>query len=678
MNSVLLMTDNWQPTVLRIVPFSSNIARNKERNAPGKRLHNSRGFPLLAVTRTENVNSETSSANSEIRSESKSVNSVRSDANIEPDASSVYSDANQSSVTRKTSSSLTKGHRKYPKKKIPVVHSEMKEAIKFSVQDINDQLSSTSSFTSSENKDENKEKVSRVDNTRTKLPKPSYGTLPEYRTHCSPVNGVRRSVPLTPGELELQRIRDSYYVEQVHRRKKFKLNVNQLPRSTTPINDHDPDKLNMKQVIAFLQAKTSKDIQKKILSEKRKDIGSGNVRVHDKLKPPEISVTNAPVPMKVYSKDNIKPLSRSNSDIKQTDKPDMQAIEQMRRTPGCVSVMSVKSTPNMPHNKRHKDQASKTHSSMSMRSMKEQRSIDSHSEKQRHMKEFKLFRFLAMTPDEASQSTSSGRSVTPRAFDKLRVKSDTQSPRGSSVETPRNMLSRRSRESGTAQVLHRHVLNRATLTPPKVDVKDVAISSNSHSSKTIRLPVVSDSGRDSPDDETCSTTSATYNSTKNEEGGTLPKKGKPPTIEGQLSESDPHNKDHGMTLRNGYRTGNYHVKGSAAPSFTRVYVPGPKHIHISIPQESKKTYSHEIVRLTLRQEKSTTRVTSYMSDIQHDRNNEASEDDPDNRHAPIRTEYPEWAEQSKLQHLHEQNVVNGDNCVKVRQKVPGSGLFNNG
>ncbi|KAK7108831.1 hypothetical protein V1264_016495 [Littorina saxatilis] len=33
------------------------------------------------------------------------------------------------------------------------------------------------------------------------------------------------------------------------------MNVRDLPRSTTPVNDHDPDKLNMKQVIAFLQSK---------------------------------------------------------------------------------------------------------------------------------------------------------------------------------------------------------------------------------------------------------------------------------------------------------------------------------------------------------------------------------------------------------------------------------------
>ncbi|XP_076466541.1 uncharacterized protein LOC143297893 [Babylonia areolata] len=79
-------------------------------------------------------------------------------------------------------------------------------------------------------------------------------------------NGMWRSVTLTPGEMELKRHRDllervgvappapgkgeSKSGQQYH-----KMNVRDLPRSTTPVNDHDPDKLNMKQVIAFLQSK---------------------------------------------------------------------------------------------------------------------------------------------------------------------------------------------------------------------------------------------------------------------------------------------------------------------------------------------------------------------------------------------------------------------------------------
>ncbi|KAL8611408.1 hypothetical protein ACOMHN_014463 [Nucella lapillus] len=74
---------------------------------------------------------------------------------------------------------------------------------------------------------------------------------------------MRRSVTLTPGEMELKKHRDLLErVTTVHSasgkgdsKQYHKLNIRDLPRSTTPVNDHDPDKLNMKQVIAFLQSK---------------------------------------------------------------------------------------------------------------------------------------------------------------------------------------------------------------------------------------------------------------------------------------------------------------------------------------------------------------------------------------------------------------------------------------
>ncbi|KAH3725319.1 uncharacterized protein LOC127853360 [Dreissena polymorpha] len=515
MDSILPMADNWQPTVLRIVPFSSNNARNLEIKTTVKRPHEFRGFPLCSVTGRENVRSKTSAANAKIRSQAKSVNFVRSDVNEELDASSVKSDATQYGYTTITECEkndiLTKVHRQNPKMKATEMHSEMKELLKLRLYNMKDQLSSI------ENKGDNKEEIARVENTLTKRSKPSYGTSPDSRTQWSQVN--ERPGSVTPSELELHRMCDSYYFEQVHSRNRFKLNVNQLPRDETPINDHDPDKLNMKQVIAFLKTETSKNIQKrKVYSrDSVKPLSRTNYDIKHSDRPYMQTLERMrPTPECVSVMwDNVKSLSRSNLDIKQTVKPNMQAIEQMRRTPGCVSVTSVKSTPNMPYKERHKDQALKTHSSMSMRSMKEKRSRDSHSEIQKHIKEFKLFRFLAMTPDEALQNTSSDRGVTPNAFDKLCIKNEAQSPRCSTSKSLRKMFSGGFRKSSTAHVLHRHVLNRATMTPIIVNEKRVTINSNNHfeqvkTYKAIRLPVAFDVGLDSSEDETCSTTSSSF------------------------------------------------------------------------------------------------------------------------------------------------------------------------
>lgn len=677
MSTVLLMADTWQPTVLRLVPFSSNNARNQDKKTMKKGNGGSRNFPVLAVTRTL--------ANSESRSDAKSPASHLTEV---PDDISVCSETSASVITTKTGfTDLTNSsrRRKYAKKKVPESHSELKEAIKFSVQDLNDQMSSTSSLQSSENKDEQSEKYTNVklDNTRTKLPKPSMCASPDTKFY-SPVNGVRRSVPLTPGELELQRIRDSYYVEQVQKRKKYKLNVNQLPRSTTPINDHDPDKLNMKQVIAFLQTKTPKDIPKKVVAEKRMEMSAPSTGCRSPRKYSEGAAS--PNRRVVYSRDTVKSYSRPNTengnvdrnhsrpstDVRNGDKSDH--LENTRLIPGCISVMSTKSTPNMSFGDQP-TKSGKTKSTLSVKSYKE-RSKDRKSLKQKPEKEFKLYRFLAIAPDGKTPGVAS--SITEHTREM-----ETSSPRKDyhNNEAHRKVLQRRSRETNTARVLHRHAINRSTSSPPKIESKDSFEETN----KAIRLPVMADgdTGAADADSDSCSTTSATCNSTKNsakeEERSKLPKKGKTITFDENIDVKITLKNLNQELSQNGYS--DLSVRTYKAPSFPRVNISGPRQIHVNVPQEQKK-YSQEIVRLTLRQDKNATRVTSYMSDIQqnastnwHD-NYGNSDDDVIETSAMTSSDHNnnyenrEWVENSR----QVINTISNNNFIKVRQKLKSTNL----
>ncbi|XP_053396115.1 uncharacterized protein LOC123552599 [Mercenaria mercenaria] len=663
MSAVLLMTDTWQPTVLRLVPFSSNNARCPDKKAHSKGTMSARNFPVLAVTR--------SSANSDTRSDAKSVNSHRSEL---ADDISVFSDANISELTTNTSytdqTTTNKQRKKYAKKKVPEVHSEMKEAIKFSVQDLNDQVSSSSSLNSSENKGETKDKNNKLDNTRTKLPKPSICGSPDIR-FCSPINGVRRSVPLTPGELELQRIKDSYYVEQVQKRKRYKLNINQLPRSTTPINDHDPDRLNMKHVIAFLQTKTSKDIQKKGMSEKKCQSGTVNVRNQSRDRTRDsLSVS----PKRSVEMDNTKVLPRSNTENKLEEKSDP---DNTRVNTGCVSVMSTKSTPNMSYGTKS-SRDSKVTSTHSVKSYKE-RSKDRKNSKQKPMKEFKLYRFLAVAPDGRSEGLTTSFSDAMPVVAQTVLRTEPKAP-----ESPRKMLHRRSnREIGTAHVLHRHASSRSTVTPPKIETKESAEEQN----KTIRLPLMQDGDTEAADIESDSgsTTSATCNSVQNssikEDRSKYPKKGKSITFNNKVDVNVTEQNSENDT-RNGYSE--FEIQNFKPPGLPRMDIKGPKYIHVSLPQEDKKNYSQEIVRLTLRHEKNATRVTSYMSDIQqspppHWHEHYTSENKEDMSRGNMTSlkymnyhEGKQWFDNSK----HLINNISNNNFIKVREKLRATNQYN--
>lgn len=648
------MPDSWQPTILRLVPFSSNNARAQDKTKMAKPHSHIRNFPMLAVTRN--------SANSDTRTET----SVSGKSEAADDAS-VISEANLSIITTNTAHTARSSARKqkYAKKKIPDSHSTMKEALKFSVQDLNDQMSSVASLHTPDIKEEN-EQFNKYDYTRTKLPKPSMCHSPDAR-YCSPVNGVRRSVPLTPGEMELQRIRENYYVEQVQKRKKYKLNINQLPRSTTPINDHDPDKLNMKQVIAFLQTKTSQDVQKKILNDKRENVTS------PKKSENAISISTDPVssPRKVYAKDNVKPLSRSNTEITFNGNA---TPDNMRVNTGCASVMSTKSSPNTSNANKTHTKSEKLAGTRSVRSFRD-RQKERKNVRQKPIKEFKLFRFLAVAPESRTEGLST-------TFTEPGSMSQMTENETKTVGSSRKILSKRSsRDCDTAHVLRRHAVNRSHITPPKLDVDE----DKSDQTKPIKLPVMTDADNrelQDADSDTCSTTSATCNSTKfsatTMDRSSLPKKGKSLTFDDNI--------DVNITVKSppqhesGY---NDFVRAYKSPSFPKVNISGPKQIHVSLPQENKKTYSQEIVRLTLRQDKNTTRVTSYMSDLEQNLNSrwheQYSGDETDEGISSMTSsnhttsyENREWMEHSK-QLI---STIANNNFIKVRQKLKASHVYN--
>ena len=611
MSTVLLLTDAWQPTVLRIVPFSSNNARVDERHMTVKGPNASRGFPVLAVTRQQ----KSGSAASGSRSGGKSSSSIRSIVRTESDAYSVASNTSTHTTNHvklpDTQHSASK-QKRFAKKRVPEMHSEMKEAIRFSVQDINDQVSSSSSLTSQDdNSTESKERHSRVDNTRTRFPKPSLSSTSDARAFYTPVNGIRRSVPLTPGELELQRIRENYYVDQVQRRKKYKLNVNQLPRSTTPINDHDPDKLNMKQVIAFLQTKTVKENSRSFANDRKSENGAKNEQ-YSRRHSQSLSVTSQTPTIK-FSRESIQSVSRSNSEVKTMDS---SKHENTRQIPGCMSVMSSKSSPNFPSTSKSPVKANKAPSIHSTRSYR-----DNGSDKSKAVKEFKLYRFLAIAPDGQCQGFAS--TVT-NAVPTLEKSIVTEELRNN--ESSRSLYTNRSkdREAGATRVLHRHAINRTVNTPPRVEFKENTTEVNT---KTIRLPLMGEIQCDSPYEgsDSESMKSVAIISSKKQSSGkkavnASQKKGVYVTCNERMDSSCTHNSLEELNKPVGTDfmelTPRSDVRIHKNPYFPKVNMMAPKQIHINVPNESKKTYSQEIVRLTLRQDKHATRVTSYMSDME--------------------------------------------------------------
>ena len=235
MSAAILVSQTWQPTVLQLMPFSNNnasVVGSRSDSSGGK----NRDFPTLAVTRSHDdwvahlqASSKVQRATSERmpRSHHSQLSGKQNNAKR---AQSEY----KVRETHKTEAALEKTctANDLNSKIIPVAHHAR----------VSPKLlhSATVSLTEIHG-----------------LSKPLQNHQASQKTwdghYYLPQNGFWRAMTLTPGELDLQKHREVMSRDHAKRTKKLKMNINQLPRSNTPINDNDPDKLNMQHVIQFLK-----------------------------------------------------------------------------------------------------------------------------------------------------------------------------------------------------------------------------------------------------------------------------------------------------------------------------------------------------------------------------------------------------------------------------------------
>ncbi|GFO03673.1 hypothetical protein PoB_003017800 [Plakobranchus ocellatus] len=314
----LLTTHKWQPSVLQLLPFSNNnvgVKRNMHGVLSDPYFDNSpdRGFPMLAVTRSENST----------KPRSKSANVPVSLKSSQPEDSDErkFGRGQQRRLfrasserlsrgaerTSATNGSLTAGSDKH-KTKLRArsdygISSFYKraEVVKISVNDINEQIlggkkrvksAVTGEDEFSSGTRESPEGTARArapgesrsrgvgkegaQGDRVPLPKsvlkPTPGRWPNtgltFWSSAAAVpsagnsRGTSAANQRTRAENEASgssRGSTARGGEHYFRRdgRRVKLNVNELPRSKTPITDNDPDKLNMQHVIAFLQSSSS-------------------------------------------------------------------------------------------------------------------------------------------------------------------------------------------------------------------------------------------------------------------------------------------------------------------------------------------------------------------------------------------------------------------------------------
>ncbi|KAK7108833.1 serine-rich adhesin for platelets-like [Littorina saxatilis] len=294
----MLLSDSCQPAVLQLLPFSTNDASSSPLSSPhSARLRSlpspdhTRGFPVLAVTRSGRGGVASESFSSGGRgygcfgagphrsapTRAFSERLTRSQAHVDsasllsqPRARSEYN-AHRSAGGAGTASASLRSNG---------ASSQPRDVTTCSVTDMNERVMASpdsgsvrhSAYTSQspDGRSHNGGGSARG------FPKPAFAQhalSPTYNTVAGVIgggqstqkgegrylvskNGLWRSVSLTPGEQELKKHKDQLDMRDGENGRRYhKMNVRDLPRSTTPVNDHDPDKLNMKQVIAFLQSK---------------------------------------------------------------------------------------------------------------------------------------------------------------------------------------------------------------------------------------------------------------------------------------------------------------------------------------------------------------------------------------------------------------------------------------
>ncbi|XP_060085579.1 uncharacterized protein LOC132564989 [Ylistrum balloti] len=723
MSTAVLMTDTWKPTVIQLVPFANNKMRtstgkDKPYSDQSKATTQKRSFPVLAVTRVGSGNSlqDRSSPNGNYSSLHKKAANDKDAGNVQ-----LFSSGKKPSKSS-GKKQCDGGHHK-------IRHDKNNNNVNYNRNDVDSMMldehglnfhttGGPSAYSMGDTSGEHSRKTSAASiETRTSvvspsesqthkvLPKPSVGSARYFLNQQ-----VKGMVKPTPGEVELQRYRDSYAKEQAQKRKKYKLNVNQLPRSTTPINDHDPDKLNMKQVIQFLQnqkvpiksprpqVQLNKSSEKQMYLDTSRTARTGAVYKAENSNKYEQQLSEKVV-MHENSRKNIRG----------------SAVSRASHT----TSFSTKSTPIMAQGADKNSTGFKTTSTA--KSMIERSNRVKRSDKR--AKEFKLYRFLAVVPGNETKTSPVVFSAPESAVDKkefsinrdksrkgkvivipkedpepevkYRTSLDrdyidssrqgySESGNDSDMDNPVGAKSEKVKVPRTANVVHRRAkkhqlrLDREEMADRNMsDTEAEETRRSSTTSGTIRLPTVNDF----PDEQ--------YSDTEHDDDSVI--------LHTVFNVNINNNSD--IALRHKQETEKHaHQVSLAMDSYNpTVYAPNPafrgagrvyknnnknrldngqalRKLMINIPDENSE--QTDVIKLTLRKEKNATRETSYMTDMvgRHSLgmiyNSEASDDSFDRGVIRIST----VSMQQRAGKDQDDSVVNPSNsmaksCIKVRQKL---------
>lgn len=549
MSAAILMTDNWQPTVLQLMPFSSNNAsQSATLHVDSARVYGqARGFPTLAVTRTHGRRYDAKPRRVSSERKPREHPSTAITAPPQRARSEYNSRVKDTLVTTESVNTVNN--------RIVIRTPEPSESPGSS-----DSLSTID-----------------VPKTVKVLPKPSPCKALDGRYFMSQ-NGFWRSVTLTPGEMEIQKHRDGFGKDN-KKNKKYKLNVNQLPRSTTPINDNDPDKLNIKQVIRFLQTKEAEPpVQSPKKIERRVQSG------YPTTSPSKIALRDSGDTMKDVNFPPMLPFRREVTSVPFTSiNPTTPVIKKRVQRP-----------------KRDVDDVTRSSESANRSSFKTTR-------------EFRLHRFLTMAPnaDEFTHVTHSKQTHPISSAHKRllitgcsRDEDETDSMRNSCSPAPAYSHSRQGERFAKFQYRLPNKRAGSTQSELKTTKSSKAKSKDVVSEGVIRLPSMSDFTNDSENDES--------------------------------KEDDPWRKnardlrtaslcveDSSVELNERESDSQYSVRDISWDSDTSSK-PNSRKVTVSLPRESPAdSYevvlpprrSHDPVRLSLRQEQTLTREKTYMSDM---------------------------------------------------------------
>ncbi|XP_062611614.1 uncharacterized protein LOC134273437 [Saccostrea cucullata] len=678
MSAAVLTSDNsnWRPTVVQIAPFlHDNRSYLKSRPSSSITYSESREkrhYPVLAVTRT---------------------NSFTTTGPDKPANEDVLNVPFSGRPPREFIKSYYRGKILNHDNYLNVSSTDCVEK-KCSIQDLNSQTLDFHTESQTENQMDQSQFLA-MNNKAAK-------SVLSERKFFYGTNGIMRNLNLTPGELELQKHKENYAREQAQRKKKYKLNVNQLPRSTTPINDHDPDKLNMKQVIQFLQNKS----EIKIVSKKQ----PGKLSINPD--PPKLSTigvrpkTDTMIARQRINPDSVRPsteLPKEDGKSESESRIDSRSSSYSRDSFGSRSVLSTQSVPIM-------DAKGKRNNSKMNQSSRSVKDRGRHS--RRSVKEFKLHRFLALAPNGMGQTTtpnnqveeprpiyisdkekSSEKQIKRKASDDFQGHITYRSPmireqvpayQFSENKLEGNKISARE-ETGTWKLEQRKVsrassfMHRKALTQYREKVRLVRAEHSEEGDElkntTIRLPSVhdyEDSVRhlESEDDE---------------------------TISGDISYPEQDEKGHEIASllssrsdQTCNRSVSYHPSLVIQTDYLDNNNNTNRKLLVNIPKQNDSS-SKEMIKLTLRQEKDVTREQSYMHDIATPREHNVytmmcqhlkqtlplSDDNSLYNRRVYRISAVSINEDKKYDTLPEGTSLTvhetlANSCIKVRQKLKGA------